>query len=57
MTDLPLKVGAALMIEDLPTYRRWLIEGQRDLEVQDFLEPDLFAWRLARDRRQGKAAA
>ncbi|HBG99002.1 MAG: sugar phosphate isomerase/epimerase [Rhodobacteraceae bacterium] len=55
MTDLPLKVGAALMIEDLPTYRRWLIEGQRDLEVQDFLEPDLLLgdWRatVAKARR------
>jgi len=47
MTDLPLKIGAALMVEDLPTYRDWLIEGQRDLELQDFLKPDVLLgdWR------------
>jgi len=47
MPDLPLKIGAALMVEDLPTYRDWLIDGQRDLEVQDFLKPDLLLgdWR------------
>lgn len=32
----PLKVGAALMVEDLPTYRDWLIADQRDLEIQSF---------------------
>ena len=47
MADLPLSIGAALMVEDLPTYRDWLIEGQRDLEVQDFLKPDVLLgdWR------------
>lgn len=39
MADLPLPIGAALNVDDLPTYRDWLIEGQRDLEVQDFLLP------------------
>ena len=44
---LPLKIGAALMVANLPTYRDWLIEGQRDLEVQDFLYPDVLLgdWR------------
>lgn len=37
----PLKIGAALMVADLPTYRDWLIAGQRDLEVQDFLLPEV----------------
>ena len=27
-------IGAALTIELLPTYRDWLIEEQRDLEIQ-----------------------
>ena len=47
MAELPLSIGAALMVEDLPTYRDWLIEGQRDLEVQDFLKPDVLLgdWR------------
>lgn len=47
MADLPLKIGAALMVEDLPTYRDWLIDGQRDLEVQDFLKPEVLLgdWR------------
>ncbi|MDG3042979.1 sugar phosphate isomerase/epimerase family protein [Roseicyclus marinus] len=44
---LPLKIGAALMVADLPRYRDWLIEGQRDLEVQDFLRPGVLTgdWR------------
>jgi sugar phosphate isomerase/epimerase len=44
---LPLKIGAALMVAHLPTYRDWLIEGQRDLEVQDFLRPEVLLgdWR------------
>ncbi len=47
MADLPLPIGAALMVADLPTYRDWLIEGQRDLEIQDFYAPDLLLgdWR------------
>lgn len=44
---LPLKIGAALMVAHLPSYRDWLIEGQRDLEVQDFLRPEVLLgdWR------------
>lgn len=35
MTDtLPL-VGAAMRVENLADYSHWLIEGQRDLEIQD----------------------
>jgi sugar phosphate isomerase/epimerase len=33
------KIGAALPIEALPTYREWLIAGQRDLEIQDPFNP------------------
>jgi sugar phosphate isomerase/epimerase len=33
------KIGAALPIEALVTYRDWLIEGQRDLEIQDAFNP------------------
>lgn len=32
----PIKIGAALNVSDLPTYRDWLIAEQRDLEMQDF---------------------
>ncbi|WP_170463559.1 sugar phosphate isomerase/epimerase family protein [Ruegeria arenilitoris] len=35
-----LKVGAALMVADLAAHRDWLLDGQRDLEIQDFLLPD-----------------
>jgi sugar phosphate isomerase/epimerase len=35
----PIPIGAALMVADLHTYRDWLIAGQRDLEIQDFLLP------------------
>lgn len=38
---LPLKIGAALRLASLPTYRNWLIEGERDLEIQDFIFADL----------------
>lgn len=38
---LPLKIGAALTLASLPTYRDWLIEGERDLEIQDFIFADL----------------
>ncbi|MTH98479.1 sugar phosphate isomerase/epimerase [Roseibium sp. RKSG952] len=35
-----LKVGAALMVADLKTHRDWLVDGQRDLEIQDFFSPN-----------------
>lgn len=35
----PLTIGAAMMTEDLPAHRDWLIERQRDLELQGFLSP------------------
>lgn len=43
----PLRIGAALMVADIPAYRDWLIAGQRDLEVQDFLCPEVLLgdWR------------
>ncbi|MBF9051508.1 TIM barrel protein [Roseobacter sp. HKCCD9010] len=37
----PLQIGAALMVADLPHYRDWLIDGQRDLEIQDFFATEL----------------
>ncbi len=33
--DLPV-IGAAITMVDLPNYRPWLLEKQRDLELQDF---------------------
>ena len=43
----PLQIGAALMVADLPQYRDWLIDGQRDLEIQDFFATELLLgdWR------------
>lgn len=41
MSELPLQIGAALNVAELPTYRDWLIEGQRDLEIQDFTKPEV----------------
>ncbi|MEM8631472.1 MAG: sugar phosphate isomerase/epimerase family protein [Pseudomonadota bacterium] len=32
----PLNVGAALQISELPQFRDWLFEMDRDLEIQDF---------------------
>ena len=39
MTTLPV-VGAAMPSTKLPEYRDWLLEGQRDLEIQDPAWPD-----------------
>lgn len=43
----PLSVGAAIDTVDLPTYRDWLIAGQRDLELQDFCQAQVILgdWR------------
>lgn len=43
----PIPIGAALRLADLPTYRDWLIAGNRDLELQDFLRPEVLLgdWR------------
>ncbi|MBP1849909.1 sugar phosphate isomerase/epimerase family protein [Rhizobium halophytocola] len=40
MTDLPI-VGAALTLDSLDTHRDWLIERQRDLELQDFIDAEI----------------
>ena len=46
MNNLPLSIGAALPIQELSTYRDWLIADQRDLEIQDFYNNNLLddAW-------------
>ena len=31
----PLRIGAAMMIDDLPGFRDWLVQDGRDLEIQD----------------------
>ena len=41
MTTEPPLIGACLGVSELPTYRDWLIEGQRDLELQGFTTPDV----------------
>jgi len=40
-------LGAALPLEGLRMHRGWLLERQRDLELQDFYEPDVLSgdWR------------
>ncbi|MGB7339176.1 MAG: sugar phosphate isomerase/epimerase family protein [Phototrophicaceae bacterium] len=40
MNNLPT-IGAAMPSAWLDTYQVWLIEGQRDLEIQDFSRPDI----------------
>lgn len=40
--DRPLPViGAALMTEDLPSFRDWILDKQRDVEVQSFFFPQV----------------
>lgn len=48
----PLKIGAALMIDEIPTLRDWLFEADRDLEIQDFVDPESFrgGWQATVDR-------
>lgn len=41
MTQNPPTIGAALYMSDFERYRDWLIEGQRDLEIQDFFFPEV----------------
>jgi sugar phosphate isomerase/epimerase len=36
--ELPT-IGAAMTVADLAEHRDWLIDGQRDLEIQDFFDP------------------
>ena len=38
MTNLPI-IGAAMSLEMLPQHRDWLIQEQRDLELQDAIPP------------------
>lgn len=42
-------LGAALSIKSIPAHRDWLLERQRDLEIQDFVRADLLDgdWRTA----------
>ncbi|MCL6707995.1 sugar phosphate isomerase/epimerase [Pseudomonas sp. R2.Fl] len=40
MTNLPI-LGAAMTLKSLATHRDWLLEHQRDLELQDFVEADV----------------
>lgn len=41
MGNLPLPIGAALMLDDLEAHRDWLFDAGRDLEIQDFLLPEV----------------
>lgn len=42
--DRPLPViGAALMVEDLPRFRDWIVDSQRDVEVQSFFFPKVLS--------------
>ena len=36
--ELPI-VGVAMMVADLDRHHNWIIEGRRDLELQDFIDP------------------
>lgn len=53
---LPLPVGAALMVEELPRFRDWLITDQRDLEIQDFLKTEVLLgdWRACVDTARAR---
>lgn len=40
-TDTPIIVGAAMKAADLSAFSDWLITGQRDLEIQDAILPEV----------------
>lgn len=42
MNTLPILIGAAMPIAKLATFRDWLFADQRDLEIQDFYNNNLF---------------
>src|SRR3569623_1799442 len=50
-TTLPI-LGAALTINSIPAHREWLLERQRDHEIQDFVYPEMLDgdWRATADR-------
>ena len=53
--DLPLTIGAALPVEKLSTYRDWLFDRDRDLEIQSFTMAEVLDgdWRpLAEEARR-----
>lgn len=45
-------IGAALFVANLPAYRDWLIDGRRDIEIQDPILPELLDgdWRTVAAR-------
>lgn len=49
---VPLKIGAALPIAEVATYRDWLFDDQRDLELQDFFHFKVYrqGWQETVDR-------
>lgn len=49
-------VGAALPVAQLATYHDWLLEGQRDLEIQDAFRPDVLDGDWQPLIRQARAA-
>ncbi len=48
----PLKIGAALKIDELASHRDWLFDANRDLELQDFIFADVYreGWQATVDR-------
>src|ERR1700759_1984849 len=55
MSDLPI-VGAAMLVEHLDRHHNWLLDRQRDLELQDFCDPRLLEgdWRGRAEHAQQK---
>jgi sugar phosphate isomerase/epimerase len=55
-TDTKPRIGAALTIRSLDGYRDWLIEGQRDLEIQDPALPSVLDgdWKATARQAQDK---
>ena len=52
----PLKIGAALPIAEVATYRDWLFDDNRDLELQDFFRPDVYRNGIQETVDRAKAA-
>jgi sugar phosphate isomerase/epimerase len=48
----PLIIGAALMIDNIPTHRDWIYAKNRDLEIQDFVRAEVYrdGWQTTVER-------
>ena len=52
----PLKIGACLRIDEIADHRAWLFDDARDLEIQNFMKPEILLgdWRTLADQAKSE---